>query len=160
MFRLINQAVLAAVLAVSLASPAIAGFYEGLVAAQAGDWGKAMAEWLPLAKDGNPGAQSNLGDMYARGLGVEEDQTEAYRWHSLAAEQGIAKSVLFVGLALSAGTTVEKDILAGATKVLIAQRLGHPAARQAYAFIRVNMSPEQEAEAQAAAEAWQVPTTN
>ena len=148
-----NAIACAALLAVS--APAAAGFYEGLVAAQNEDWATALSECLSIAEEGNPGAQSNLGDMYAYGLGVEQDDAEALRWHSLAAEQGIAKSALFVGLAYAAGTSVEKDVVKGATWLLVARRLGSSDAGQAYSFVRVQMSPEQEAEAQALADAWQ-----
>ena len=139
----------------SFSVPAAAGFYEGLVAAQNEDWETALSEWLPIAKEGNPGAQSNLGDMYANGLGVDEDQTEALRWHKLAADQGVPKSTLFVGLAYASGKGVDKDKVKGAKWLLIAKRLGNKGANRAYSYARVQMTPEEEAEAQALADAWQ-----
>ena len=146
-------AVVAAVLVVAPAADA--GFYEGLVAAQNEDWETALAEWLPIAEAGNPGAQSNLGDMYAHGLGVEQDQAEAVRWHMLAARQGVGKSAMFVGLALSAGNGIDKDAVQGAAWLLISERLGQLEARQAYSFARVSLSPGQEAEARAIADGWE-----
>ena len=43
-----------------------------------------------LAEQGDADAQYNLGDMYARGDGVPEDDAEAVKWLRLAAEQGHA----------------------------------------------------------------------
>ena len=152
---MLPRIIIACAALLSFSAPATAGFYEGLVAAQNEDWETALSEWLLIAKEGNPGAQSNLGDMYANGLGVEEDQAEALRWHKLAADQGIPKSTLFVGLAYASGEGVDKDTMKGGTWLLIGKRLGNKDASRAYSFVRVQMSPEQEAEAQALADAWQ-----
>ena len=73
-----NRRTIALILLIcQLSYPASAGFYEGLIAAQKEDWETALAEWLPIANEGNPGAQSNIGNMYAHGLGVEKDIFEA-----------------------------------------------------------------------------------
>ena len=40
------------------------------------------------AQAGVPGAQFNLGVMYAEGRGVSQNTAEADRWHDLAAAQG------------------------------------------------------------------------
>jgi TPR repeat protein len=50
-----------------------ADFQKGLTAAQSGDFATALREWTPLAKQGNAGAQYNLGVMYDKGLGVPQD---------------------------------------------------------------------------------------
>ncbi|MBT3396154.1 MAG: sel1 repeat family protein, partial [Alphaproteobacteria bacterium] len=55
-----------------------------------------MKEWLPLAEQGVAGAQSNIGDMFSNGLGMERDDTQAFFWHIKAAEQGVVKSIFFV----------------------------------------------------------------
>lgn len=45
--------------------------------------------WYSLAaRCGNLVAQLNLGDLYARGVGVERDFVQAYLWLDLAARQG------------------------------------------------------------------------
>src|SRR3954470_20838315 len=90
-------------LALLAATPAYAGFFEGLQAAQNEDWATAMKEWLPLAEEGNPGARSNVGDLYFYGLGVPTDEKIAFKWHALAAEQGVPKSQLFLATAYSEG---------------------------------------------------------
>lgn len=52
---------------------------------QNGDYKTAFNEWLPLAEDGNPEAQYNIGLMYEHGRGVEENVEEAYYWYTSAA---------------------------------------------------------------------------
>ena len=44
-----------------------ADFNKGLKAAQSGDFKTALAEWTPLAEQGDAIAQYNLGIMYANG---------------------------------------------------------------------------------------------
>ena len=151
----LRAALAAALLTFAGAAPAAAGFNEGVIAAQNGDWETALREWLPLAEEGNPGAQSNIGDLYAHGLGVEKDHAEALRWHRLAAAQGIGKSQLFVGLALASGNGVERDPVEGMMWILVADRAGARGARQAFQYARVQMTNEEVAEAQRLADAWQ-----
>ena len=45
---------------------------------------------LPLAQQGNPIAQYNLGAMYSNGEGVPQDCKEAIKYFRLSAEQGNA----------------------------------------------------------------------
>ena len=44
-----------------------------------------------LAEQGDADAQSGLGVMYATGVGVPQDYTEAVKWLRLAAEKGADK---------------------------------------------------------------------
>ncbi|MBI1495556.1 tetratricopeptide repeat protein [Halocynthiibacter styelae] len=53
-----------------------------------GDYANAMEEWRPLAEQGDMRAQFFLGEMYAFGLGLSKNRSEAMRWFLLAAEQG------------------------------------------------------------------------
>lgn len=83
------------VLFVCAASPAVAGpFEDGHAAYVRGDYATALRLWRPLAAQGNPGAQYNLGGMYAssRGVsqGVPHDFVQAYKWFSLAASRAPA----------------------------------------------------------------------
>ena len=43
---------------------------------------------IRMAKEGDVGAQTVLGEMYLRGYGVSKDYKEAVRWFRLAADQG------------------------------------------------------------------------
>ena len=49
-----------------------------------------IAELRRQAEQGDPDAQSILGNMYRLGRGVPQDEAEAVRWYRLAAEQGLA----------------------------------------------------------------------
>lgn len=46
--------------------------------------------YLLAAEQGYVSAQYNLGYMYDKGYGVEQDYREAEKWYRLAAEQGDA----------------------------------------------------------------------
>lgn len=54
------------------------------------DWEAALAEFRPLAEQGDAAAQVNLGNLYLKGYGVEQDYRAALRWYLKAAEQGNA----------------------------------------------------------------------
>jgi TPR repeat protein len=74
-------------------SMSIAGSLEdGLEAASSGNYKKAYRLWLPLAEQGDVGAQHNLGIMYFNGFGVPQDNKEAVKWFLLAARQNYAES--------------------------------------------------------------------
>ncbi|MBT4711391.1 MAG: sel1 repeat family protein [Alphaproteobacteria bacterium] len=140
------------------AGVARADFAAGVAAAQAEDYETAMKEWLPLAEQGVAGAQSNIGDMFSNGLGMERDDTQAFFWHIKAAEQGVVKSIFFVGAALAAGQGVEKDLVEGTKWLLLAQRVGFPNATQVLSLVSQSMSPEDAAESERRADEW-TPTT-
>ena len=66
-----------------------AGFDEGLVAADKGDYQTAFKEWKPLAEQGYASAQYNLGIMYAMGKGIPQNYKIAYILFNLAASNGL-----------------------------------------------------------------------
>jgi uncharacterized protein len=55
---------------------------------QRADYPHALASWRPLAVQGNPVAQNNLGIMYLDGKGVQQNTSEAVRYLSLSAAAG------------------------------------------------------------------------
>lgn len=57
-------------------------------AAARGDWSTALGVWRPLAEQGWPRAQANLGSCYAESLGVPYDLDKAARWFTAAAKGG------------------------------------------------------------------------
>ncbi len=73
----------------SVAAPAWADYQAGVDAYQSGDFKTAMAEWLPLAEEGDATAQNSVGALYDHGLGVDESDSDAAHWYSLAADQGL-----------------------------------------------------------------------
>ena len=64
------------------------------------------------AEQGIPGAQYQLGVMYAEGRGVAQDDMESVRWFRLAAEQGDAEAQAGLGLAYGTGRGVVRDFVA------------------------------------------------
>jgi TPR repeat protein len=99
----------AAILFLSLCLPALADLAAGQLALKNGDYATALKEFLPLAKLGNAVAQSTLGFMYDRGLGVPQDEKEAAQWFRLAAEQGDAAAQSLLGQAYYDGRGVPQD---------------------------------------------------
>ena len=67
-----------------------ADFQKGVDAYKRGDYATALREWKPLAEQGDADAQTLLGVMYRKGLGVPQDDKTAVKWYKLAAEQGYA----------------------------------------------------------------------
>ena len=65
-----------------------ADFQKGLNAYRSGDYATALREWTPIAEQGNALAQSNLGFMYEKGVGVLQDPVYAHMWWNIAASSG------------------------------------------------------------------------
>ena len=61
---------------------------EGIAAYEAEDYNTAFEILMPLAKQGNPNAQTIIAGMYHLGRGISEDLTEAENWYRLASEKG------------------------------------------------------------------------
>ena len=61
------------------------------------------------AEAGDSSAQIVLGDKYAKGDGVLEDNNEAVKWYRLAAEQGLAIAQNRLGLMYELGDGVTGD---------------------------------------------------
>jgi len=65
-----------------------ADFNKGLSAYQSGDFKTALAEWTPLAEQGDAEAQYSLGIMHDVGEGVLIDYKRAYMWFNLSSYNG------------------------------------------------------------------------
>ncbi|MEP4336748.1 MAG: tetratricopeptide repeat protein [Roseobacter sp.] len=75
---------------------------KGRVAYKVGKYETALAEFRPLAEQGDAKAQHWLGLMYFEGKGVPQNFDKALKWYRLAAEQGDRAAqnslgVLYVG---------------------------------------------------------------
>ena len=62
-----------------------------------------------MAADGLPRAMLVMGNLYADGLGVQQDHEEAVRWYRKAAEQGEAVGQYNLGRMYHSGRGVERD---------------------------------------------------
>jgi hypothetical protein len=82
---------------------------KGVAAYKSGDYATALREWTPLAKQGDASAQSILGVMYDKGLGVPQDYKTAMKWWTLAAKQGYALAQYNLGWMYSNGKGVPQD---------------------------------------------------
>jgi len=68
-----------------------------------------VTEIRKAAEQGNADAQQLLGSMYMLGLGVENDEVQAFMWLRKAAEQGNAAAQLGLGTAYAHGHGVAKN---------------------------------------------------
>jgi TPR repeat protein len=102
-------ATLLSLAALVAAVPALADFHAGLEAFQKGDYTTAVKEWRPLAEDGDPIAQFNLGLLYLDGHGVPQSYAEAVNWFRRAAEQDYAPAQHNLGAMYGSGQGVKRD---------------------------------------------------
>lgn len=110
--------------------PAFAGPYEaGETAYQNEDYPLALSLWEPLAKQGDPAAQTKLGHMYHWGIGVSRDTQKSIKWYRLAAEQGYTDAQVFLGINYHRGFGVPQDYQEGINWVRLAAEQGDPAAQ-------------------------------
>src|SRR5450631_132787 len=105
---------------------------DGVAAYRSGDYGKAVEVWRALADQGVPMAQYRLGDMYAEGKGVEQNDTTAMQWFQRAAEHGIADAQYNVGASYAAGLGVARNDAEAA-------KWFRRAAEQGMAFAQLNL---------------------
>lgn len=73
------------------------------------NYATALQIWLPLAKDGDAEAQTYLGEIYEKGLGVEPQYDVAAQWYRKAAEQNYSRAQIALGALYEKGLGVPKD---------------------------------------------------
>ena len=100
---------LALLLILSCATAWAADLAKGVAAYKAGDFVTALAEFKPLAEQGDAIAQYVLAMMYSEGKGVIEDDKEAVKWYRLAAEQGYADAQYNLGVMHERGEGLIED---------------------------------------------------
>lgn len=69
----------------------------------------ALQVWLPTAEQGDADAQTNVGEIFERGLGGEPNYAAALIWYQKAAEQGNARAQFNLGTLYEQGLGVAKD---------------------------------------------------
>jgi uncharacterized protein len=86
---MLATALLATALLATANMPAAADpMQDGAQQFQRSDYKAALASWKPLAVNGNPTAQNDLGILYLDGKGVPQNMSEALRYLSLSAAAG------------------------------------------------------------------------
>ena len=116
-------------LCLMLATPAGAGFDEGLAAYKRGDYATALREFRPLAEQGNAKAQVLLGAMFHAGEGVSQDHATAVKWYRKAAEQGSAFAQNNLGVMYEKGQGVVRDYAEAVKWYRLAAMQGEPGAQ-------------------------------
>lgn len=81
---------------------------------QRAEYSRALASWRPLAIQGNPVAQNNLGIMYLDGKGVPQNISEAVRYLSLSAAAGSSLGQNNLGGLYRDGKGVPRDYVKAA----------------------------------------------
>ena len=73
------------------------------------DYAKAAELWQPLAEKGDATAEYYIGNLYAEGKGVPQDDKAAFMWYQRAAERGNAMAQYNVGASYAEGVGVDKN---------------------------------------------------
>ncbi len=75
------------------------------------DYKTALNVWMPSAEAGDAEAQTNVGQIFERGLGGEPNYEAAVIWYSKAAEKGNSRAQFNLGTLYEQGLGVEKNKL-------------------------------------------------
>ncbi|HKN36792.1 MAG TPA: GAF domain-containing protein [Terriglobales bacterium] len=106
------------------------------------------------AAQGDPVAQYALGARYAQGIDVKQDQAEAVRWFTRAAEQGHVGAQAALGVYYWAGRGVPADLSKAYFWSLLARAGGDEGSKYRVASLASRMSHTQVLEAQRQADEW------
>ena len=79
------------------------------VAYDRADYRASLNVWLPQAQEGDKEAQTYVGEIYEKGLGVPPDYAVALAWYRKAAAQGHSRAQINLGFLYEKGLGVEKD---------------------------------------------------
>ncbi|PWT92015.1 MAG: peptidase C14 caspase catalytic subunit p20 [Acidobacteria bacterium] len=79
------------------------------VAYDRADYRTALNVWLPQAQAGDKDAQTYVGEIYEKGLGLSPDYAVAAVWYRKAAEQGHARAQINLGHLYEKGLGVQPD---------------------------------------------------
>jgi TPR repeat protein len=150
-----HQMTLPLVLLLLAAAPVLAGPREDAEAAyNRGDYMTAVRLLRAPAEAGNPAAQHDLGFMYDKGLGVQQDYAKAAVWYRRAAEKGEPLAQNNLGILYAVGKGVPQDYVLAYMWLNLAAARGNSDAAKNRAFVAANMTPTQLAEAQSLARMW------
>ena len=97
---------------------------------EAGEYGRIFSGLLPLAEQGYPLAECQVGYFYAQGLGVERNLDKALLWTRRAAEHGDRDGQFNLGCFYEEGTVLARDMEQAALWYQRAARQGHTEAAE------------------------------
>lgn len=73
------------------------------------DYATALKIWLPQAEAGDPEAQTYVGEIYEKGLGLKPSYEAAAMWYTKAAEQNFSRAQINLGNLYEKGLGVAMD---------------------------------------------------
>ena len=73
------------------------------------DYKTALRVWLEQARQGDAKAQTHVGEIYEKGLGITPDYSLAAQWYRKAADQGFERAMLNLGQLYELGLGVDRD---------------------------------------------------
>jgi TPR repeat protein len=76
------------------------------------NYATALKIWLPEAEQGDPRAQTYVGEIFEKGLGTVSDYQAAATWYLRAADQGYSPAQINLGQLYEKGLGVEPDMQA------------------------------------------------
>jgi len=80
------------------------------VAFDRADYATALKIWLPQAQAGDPNAQTIVGEIYEKGMGIVPDYEVAALWYKKAANQNYSRAQINLGYLYEKGLGVEQDL--------------------------------------------------
>ena len=105
----VKRVVIFVLLLLIAVTPALAGYKEGIRAARAQDFAKALKDFEPLIQQGHSGAQFNMAVMYLHGRGVERNMKKAIKLFFKSAAQEHSGAMNNVGRLYVEGKQVKQD---------------------------------------------------
>ncbi|MDE1148303.1 MAG: tetratricopeptide repeat protein [Azospirillaceae bacterium] len=117
------------------ATATLANTQKGVGAFERRDYKTALAELAPAAEKGEPEAQTYLGWMYEKGLGVPVDYARAQAWYVKAADKGHAHALNNLGSLYFMGNGVPKNATKGISLFRQAAKKGDGQAQMNLAMI-------------------------
>jgi hypothetical protein len=69
----------------------------------------ALALWLPFAQQGDAQAQTQVGELYERGIGAIADHSAAAHWYRQAADKGDTRAMVDLASLYERGLGVQRD---------------------------------------------------
>lgn len=73
--------------------------------------GSALKVWMGAAQEGDPVAQTYVGEIYEKGMGLQPDYALALQWYQKAADQGDARAKLNLGYMYERGLGVTQNLV-------------------------------------------------
>ncbi len=67
--------------------------------------------WLPKAETGDPEAQTYVGEIFEKGLGLQADPVVAASWYQKASDQGFSRARVNLGYLYESGIGVPQDLV-------------------------------------------------